>query len=231
MLRLLNDLAANSVRKFMHQADREGYLDDDALKAELPDKSSKLDKGQTADEWRAAHAPTAKEDPDPSSESPGTGSATSKKAQTTRPERYVFQNVKAKRLSPRVRAFLREAHKLNIDAYPETCAVLLRVILELAVTDVGVKHSWFREAADLGDKVTKSIKRLDPNFEAGPSKRNAALHDAFTKANKGGGGVGILGLHQYVHGPNAASTTDVRAYSQSLAPVIDALDEYVRQNP
>lgn len=124
-----------------------------------------------------------------------------------------------------------EAQAVNIDDAPHVSAVMLRVILELVLTEAGGRYGWHLESDKLHQKVTKTIKELDPDCDSS-SKCNKKLQPAYVAGNVGRGGVAIVDLNQAVHNfDKIASPADVRARSADFGPLLVAVDQYFGQNP
>ena len=108
---------------------------------------------------------------------------------------------------------------------------MLRVILELVLTEAGGRYGWHLESDKLHQKVTKTIKELDPDCDSS-SKCNKKLQPAYVAGNVGRGGVAIVDLNQAVHNfDKIASPADVRARSADFGPLLVAVDQYFGQNP
>ena len=124
-----------------------------------------------------------------------------------------------------------EAQAVNIDDAPHVSAVMLRVILELVLTEAGGRYGWHLESDKLHQRVTKTIKELDPDCDSS-SKCNKKLQPAYVAGNVGRGGVAIVDLNQAVHNfDKIASPADVRARSADFGPLLVAVDQYFGQNP
>lgn len=232
LLRLLNDLTEKTVGVFMTRDDRLEYIRTAREGGDLPEVESRLEHPATAADW----VDDAVDDNGRLSAGAATvtplGGAPGKRARVSRPEQYVFESVKPKYLSARFKETLREARRLKIEEYPHTCAVMLRVLLELAVSEAGVSRGWFKDAAGLAAKVAKSVKVLDPDYLS-VSKRRPDLHDAYTGSEPSlGGGVVILDLHASIHGiDKLGSPLEVRSNSARFAPLVQAIDDYLGEHP
>ncbi|PCK23254.1 hypothetical protein [Rhodococcus qingshengii] len=146
-----------------------------------------------------------------------------------RPERKIFETVNLRHVNSATKKLLEEAQSIRIDDAPRVCAIMLRVVVEIVATEVGEYCKWFPDSENLAKKITKSIKKLDPNFNI-PSRRNPDLHPAYTKSDPGGNGVAVQDLNSYVHHfRTATASSDVRAHSQTFGPLVQALDNHLGQ--
>lgn len=227
LLRLLRDLTDNPVGTFMSKTDRRDYYQKTASR-DLPGKDSRLSQPVSA-----AELPPDVTDSDPAGSSePGAGtSATAKsKSKPTKDERVVYERAKLRYVAPRTKNTLREAQSITIDEAPHVSAVMLRVVLELVLTEAGDRYGWCAEGDKLSTKVTRTIKHLDPDCDN--AKASKRLQPAYITGNVGKGGVAIVDLNQAVHNfDKVASPADVRARSADFGPLLVAVDEYFGQNP
>lgn len=227
LLRLLRDLAANTVGTFMSKGDRRDYTKDAA-----PDQPTKGDRLQ-----KPIHAGDLPPDP---SVGDGAGAATGvdagsgagkAKGKPTKDERVIYERVKLKYVAKRTKTTLAEAQRIAIDDGPHVAAVMLRVVLELVLSEAGERYGWCSESDKLHQKVVKTIKKLDPHCESA-SKCDKKLQPAYVAGNVGKGGVAIVDLNQAVHNfEKVASTSDVRARSADFGPLLVAVDAHFGQNP
>ncbi|SMO43484.1 hypothetical protein [Propioniciclava tarda] len=224
LLRLLRDLAANTVGTFMSKEDRRDYTKDAV--SDQPTKETRLAKPVQASEL----APVTDSDDD---ERAGKGSPVESKPKSkmTKDERVIFETVKLKYVANRTKITLSEAQRVAIEDAPHVGAVMLRVILELVLSEAGQRYGWCAESDKLHQKVVKAIRILDPDCD-NSSKCDRKLQPAYISSNTGKGGVAIVDLNQAVHNfSKVASSSDVRARSADFGPLLVAVDTYVGQNP
>lgn len=241
LLRLLRDIAGHPVSKFMSKGDRRDYVQE--AKESLPGAGSLLPAPATPEDLSiqdgAAHVSSESpvsaftgEDVSESrlpAEAPDPGKLAGR-APSTRDERVIYQSVRLRHVAVRTRNTLKEAQRLQINDAPHVCAVMLRVVLELVLTEAGERMGWFGEGEKLPMKVVKSVRKLDPDYQS--PRANPALKNAYTASAKEQGGVGIIDLNSAVHAFNkVASTSDVRARSADFAPLLVAIDELLGENP
>jgi hypothetical protein len=133
----------------------------------------------------------------------------------------LFQGVVFKHLDLRVSDMLKEAQRLDIDAFPNIAAAMIRVILDLAVTDAAAKFGWTRENNEFKDRVRAVIKKIDPQ------RQDPELLAVWAGIE----GQGILApktMHGYLHEPSfKPTTTEVRRISANYTPFLKRLDEFV----
>lgn len=228
LLRLLHDLAGNPVGTFMSKDDRRDYTKNSA--SEQPTSGDRL-----SQPVRAVDLPPdpddARDGSDDTTGSDASGTPAKPKGKQTKDERVIYERVKLKHVHPRTKTTLREAQQIGIDDGPHVGAVMLRVILELVLSEAGDKYGWYAESDRLHQKVVKVIKQLDPNCDQA-TKCDKKLQPAYAAGNVGKGGVAIVDLNQAVHNfAKVASTSDVRARSADFGPLLVAVDAYFGQNP
>lgn len=212
VVRLLTDLSERKVSAFMTKDDRRDYVNE--TRGSAPTQRDRLDEPVLAGGLGAA---TKRAEGKAKANRGGGG---------TRDERKIFEKVKLKHVQPRIKRTLAQSQALTIDQAPLVTAVMLRVVLDLVLTEVGIEAKWFGQDEKLHKKVTLAIQRLDP-FYANPAKANKKLQAAFTVANVGGGGVAVLDLNSYVHNYHQdVAPVEVRAYSAKFGPLVQALDDF-----
>lgn len=238
LLRLLGDIAKNSVGKFMSKNDRSAYVQE--AKADLPSADSLLptaagsaDLPKDIENYRvgdpegtttSAEIDRGSTDPIPLKKERSGGGARS-----TREDQYIYEGLRLKHVAVRTKKTLNEAQAAKIDDAPHVCAVMLRVVLELVLTEAGLQYQWFQENVPLDKKVVAAIQQLDPDYQS--SKANPELKNAYNASARDRGGVGIIDLHAAVHSfDRVASTSDVRARSADFRPLLVAIDAMIGQN-
>lgn len=109
---------------------------------------------------------------------------------------------------------------------------MVRVILELVLTEVGVKHEWFKESESLRRKITKAIKVLDPECES-PMKRDKSLELAWIRSNSGNGeGLAVDEMNSYVHNVMAHPTPEaIQSLSGVYGPLLQRLNDFNKATP
>jgi hypothetical protein len=217
VLKLLTDLSKSKVSRFMSKDDRRDYINE--IGAHVPTQNDKLDEPVLAGGLLAASRRGTEKGGKPRPKS------------KTRDERRIYERVKLKHVKPRVKRTLVQSQELTIEQAPLVTAVMLRVVLDLVLTEVGVERGWFKQDDKLHRKVVIAVEKLDPNHK-NPTKADKKLQPAYTVANVGLGGTAILDLNSYVHNAEQeVAPTEVRAYSAKFGPLIQALDDLAGQQP
>jgi hypothetical protein len=141
-------------------------------------------------------------------------------------ETRIFNGVILRHVNLRTSKLLKEAQKIKIADAPSVCAILVRVILEMMLTEVGVKHGWFTENANLRQKFRKALKELDPEIEH-TLKRDKSLALAWTSTQQDGGhGLSVDEMNAYVHNFLASpSPESVQALTSNFRALLIRLDE------
>lgn len=147
-------------------------------------------------------------------------------------EARIFYGLVLKHVDLRTSQLLKQAQKLKIDEAAGVTAVMVRVILEMAMTDIGASRGWFTEGAKLRTKFRKSLLALDPDVE-NSQKRDKALDMAWIKTQSGDGdGLAVDEMNAYVHNFMAVPTPDaVRALTATFRPLLQRLDDFAGANP
>jgi hypothetical protein len=109
---------------------------------------------------------------------------------------------------------------------------MVRIILEMAVTEIGVSRGWFSEGEKLRKKIRKVILQLDPDA-ANSVKRDKQLDMAWIKTQTDAGdGLAIDEMNAYVHNFMADPTpASVRGLTSIFRPLLQRLDDYAGENP
>ena len=118
----------------------------------------------------------------------------------------------------RTAAIVQELKGLNVQKYPNACAVLLRLTIEMVVENyLDFQKIKYGHRMPLRKKLGKVIQHMDKNQLIGESKLKAATTLAETQR----GLFSIDALHQYVHNPEMRPPSgDLIAYWDSIEPFI-----------
>ncbi|MFE4466423.1 hypothetical protein ACFRCR_15030 [Oerskovia sp. NPDC056781] len=142
-----------------------------------------------------------------------------------RDERVIFERVSLGSLSVGTQQVLRSTRLLPIVDNARICALLIRIIVELAATEVGVTQGWCKEGDAFRDKIRKCILGLDPAAE-NPLKRDKRYEQLWLSAQKNSDDPSLSELHMYVHNPVAvADTGTVLRRSAMAGPFLQALND------
>jgi hypothetical protein len=158
--------------------------------------------------------------------SPGGGQPpTGRRKAAPKPEAKIFYGLTLRNVSLRTSTILKEAQKVKIDDAPSVCAVMVRIVIELVVSEVGVGNGWFAENESLRKKIRKALLQLDPDIE-NASKRNKDLEMAWVRSQASGGdGLAIDEMNAYVHNFAADPSAErVRALSNTFRLMLTLLD-------
>lgn len=181
-----------TVNDIRHKADRQEYLQKFSA-SELPSPTA-----PTVQQWSLQSQPSSIS-PNPQ----GTGSTPSKKSiplstnrKTLIPARCVL------RIShPRINKIYRELRGLEVDDYPNACAVMLRVFLELSLEEYAkLKSIVFPKDPTLAQKLQRVAEHIENNglmtkTELKPVRVAYSSQDALFSTNT---------LHAYVHNKDFA---------------------------
>lgn len=146
-----------------------------------------------------------------------------------RQERFIFQGLRLTRFTLRTSETLGQAQKLEIDSMPLVAGVMLRVVVELCVTQAIEKlNLTVSGKPTLRRKLAAVLKHLDPQIEH-TLQRSKRLEPAWINSqNDDGGahmGLGVDMMNAFVHSiSHTAGPSDVRALSQHYRPLLEDLD-------
>ncbi len=165
----------------------------------------------------------------------GTGTGTGAGGRRKNPpkgEARIFYGLTLRNVELRTSTILKHAQTVKIDTAPSVCAVMVRIILEMTVTEIGVSRGWFTEGEKLRKKIRKAILQLDPDA-ANSMKRDKALDLAWIKTQTDAGdGLAIDEMNAYVHNFMADPTpASVRGLTGIFRPLLQHLDDYAGENP
>ncbi|SDH58432.1 hypothetical protein SAMN05216553_1317 [Lentzea fradiae] len=217
--KLFSDLAGElSVSVVKNKLQRQKYIGE--IESELPPRSKRLDKPV-----RAERTPAERPQPAASEEKTSPASIGSTLPRRREPqERCIFQGVRLKSFHLRTSDVLREAQKIDIDSSPNIAAIMLRVLVDVAVTDAASILGWTKSQNDLKDRIGAVLRKLDPQ------NSDPELHDA-RRHSEGAGLLGIRSLHGFVHHwATHPTSTDIRKISLAFRPMLEKLDVYLAEN-
>jgi hypothetical protein len=141
-------------------------------------------------------------------------------------ERKIFDKLKLTKFDPRTRKTLEQAQQLYIDQLPAVAGVMVRVIVELCVSEaVTALQLGAREADSLRKKLEVVLKHLDPNIEHS-LRRDKSLGPAWINSqNTSGHGLGVDLMNAFVHGvTKTAAPSEVRTLSRDYRPMLERLN-------
>jgi len=162
-----------------------------------------------------------------------TGAGTSgRRKNPPKGEARIFYGLQLSNVELRTSTILKHAQTVKIDTAPSVCAVMVRIVLEMTVTEIGVSRGWFTEGEKLRKKIRKAILQLDPDA-ANSMKRDKALDLAWIKTQTDAGdGLAVDEMNAYVHNFMADPTpASVRGLTSIFRPLLQRLDHYAGENP
>jgi hypothetical protein len=141
-----------------------------------------------------------------------------------REETVIFKGLKLRHVDLRTSKVLTQAQGVDIATAPAVAAVMLRVVLELTVTEVVLKFGLGKDETSLKKKIAAVLRRLDPNIE-NPVKREASLATPWIRSQSEDGGVAVQAMHAYVHNVMTNPTVgEVRELSRTFRPLLEQAD-------
>lgn len=149
-------------------------------------------------------------------------------ARTPPPENVIFKSLKLPHLHVRIRDLLSMAQRININDSAPICGILVRIIVELVVTEA-IECGAITRVAE-GDKLKKKVRRallsVDPECD-NPAKRDKTLEMAWTRTQDGDA-LAVQSLNAFVHNVHGqAAPTEVRALSLTFRPLLEKLDQRI----
>jgi len=147
-----------------------------------------------------------------------------KKPQTPRVSpplpRPLFDGVRLTALGGRTSMVLSELQQLDVERYPNACAAILRVVIELAVTDVYVRNGWTLEK--LRGMVLKCLNQIDR------TGKDPKYQSVRTGLADGTSVFSVATIHAYLHNPDFHPTaTEIRSIAANYSAFLAALDTLV----
>jgi hypothetical protein len=150
---------------------------------------------------------------------------------TPRGPRHLFEGVQVHKLGARVGNILGEVQRLDVDSYPNASAVLMRVVIELAVTEVFQHNDWplqtqkpGKEPRDktLNQLVRECLDKLDPT---GKDKKWQAVRSGLNDPNSL---LAVATLNAWVHNARFHPVpNDLRLTADNYADFLRSLDSLV----
>lgn len=151
------------------------------------------------------------------------------KQSTQKEETVIFQGLRLNHVNPRISALLKRAQTINIDDAPEIAAILIRIILELVVTEA-IERSAVpgKENDTLRAKIRNTLLAMDANCD-NPVKRDKSLTMPWTRTQEPDG-MAVQSLHAFVHNIYGDPTpSEVRTLSRSFREVLRRTDNLIAE--
>jgi hypothetical protein len=134
--------------------------------------------------------------------------------------RPLFDGVRLAALGSRISGVLTELQQIDLDKFPNASAVLIRVVIELAVTEVHERKKW--PSANLRQMVKKCAYELD---KTGKDPRYQAVRVGLTDNTSL---FSVATIHAYLHNANFNPTpTELRSIAANYSAFLAGLDTLV----
>ncbi|MGV0772900.1 hypothetical protein [Mycobacterium syngnathidarum] len=144
-----------------------------------------------------------------------------------RVERKIFEGLKLNKFNLITSKTLDQAQRADIDTMPAVAGVMLRVIVELCVTEAIEK---LKLKANEGDKLFVKIRvcllHLDPNLE-NAKNRDKTLEPVWINSQRSAGhGLSVVLMNAFVHGLHQnAAPSEVRTLSTEYKTFLQRLND------
>ncbi len=130
----------------------------------------------------------------------------------------LFQGLTLRSVSRKAKDILREAQQIDLAKFPNSGAVLIRVLVELVVQE-GVDHYRLSGAGRLRDRIHGCLQELDAT---GRSDRYAPIRRAISDLDSP---LSVPSMHAYLHSPYMQPDAgSLRSISENYAPLLADLD-------
>lgn len=211
LTRLVEDLKTGkvSVPDLYHAVDRQRYID--GLPRALRPKRS----AQLAEPARLDDLATGKSKPRTASAAPSRRRKTTRRTRTT----VIPKDTPVYVTHPRISRIYDELTKLSAEQYPNACAVLLRVFIELTVDHyLSAKNIKITQSDVLAKRLRLVAHDLEKRANIDKKVRVALETLASSKTL----GPGVVTLHQYVHNENVyPAPADLFAVWDTVQPLAE----------
>jgi hypothetical protein len=135
-------------------------------------------------------------------------------------EKRLFQSVTLRHVTLRTSEVLEEAKQLSIDEMPNVAAIMVRIVVDIVVTDVAEQLGWKRNQGDLKSRIGAVLNQVDP------AKDDPSLSDAWRFSQKEEGALVLKTLHSFIHSwQSNPLTSEVRKLSMAYTPLLIKADE------
>ncbi|ARH92306.1 hypothetical protein [Streptomyces sp. MOE7] len=135
-------------------------------------------------------------------------------------EKRLFQSVTLRHVTLRTSEVLEEAKQLSIDDMPNVAAIMVRIVVDIVVTDVAEQLGWKRNQGDLKSRIGAVLNQADP------TKDDPSLSDAWRFSQKEEGALVLKTLHSFIHSwQSNPLTSEVRKLSMAYSPLLIKADE------
>lgn len=129
----------------------------------------------------------------------------------------LFEGVQLTNFDPRIRNILAELQRLDVNSYPNACAALVRIIIELAVTEAHINNGW--RTGSLRAMVKKCVYEIDRG------QTDLRFEPVRVGLNDGTSMFAVDTIHGWLHNANYHPVgSELRAVSSNYTPFLTALD-------
>ncbi|MEU3282268.1 hypothetical protein [Streptomyces antibioticus] len=220
LARLFRDLAGPvSVDKIKSKRQRSDYLKQ--VEEDLPKLADRLDEPQR---FTGASVNDTNTEADDDAEIPETASKKAPRRKRPDFEKRLFQSVSLRNVSLRTSEVFEEAKRVSIDEMPNIAAIMVRIVVDVVVTDAAAQLGWKRGQGDLKGRIGAALHQVDPTQD------NPSLSDAWRFSQKDEGALVLKTLHQFVHSWQANPlTSEVRKLSLAYGPLLTLVDELIEK--
>ncbi len=236
--KIFEDLAGNvTVTNLKQKEHRAEYISN--RHKFLPDRSRRLAVPETVwdDEEQTTHIQADnkyKRDlldvvPSPKGEEhEGHKSIANKPYHSSSREKFIFHKLNLMNVNSRIKKFMFSSQKVDIEKYPQIAAVLIRILVELVITE-GIEKGVIKncnEGTRLKQKIRHALLALDPNCEH-TGKRQKELEMAWIRTQDSStNGIAVQSMNAFVHSIYGDPTVeDVRILSDTFRPVLEGIDK------
>ncbi|MFJ9618246.1 ParB/Srx family N-terminal domain-containing protein [Streptomyces noursei] len=221
--RLFSDLATHlSVSQVKSKDQRREYLG--AIKDDLPQNSQRLTQPRFMSKQSPAGASPVSA---PTQDQAILPKRPSTSGHPNRPQqdKRVFQNVVMRNISPRTAKVLNEAKKIVIAESPNVAAIMIRAVIDIAVTEAAERQGWRRRQDKLRDRIGVALRHIDPE---GADRRL----DEARRMSQNDGALSVKNLHSFMHQWDVhPMIVDITTLSVVYTPMLLKLDEYLGEFP
>ncbi|WP_147975791.1 ParB N-terminal domain-containing protein [Streptomyces sp. MS191] len=219
--RLMSDLATHlSVSRVKSKDQRGEYLG--AIKDDLPQNSQRLTQPRFVPKQSSVAVLGATE---AQRRIPEPARATAPAANRVQQDKRVFQNVVVRNMSPRTAKVLNEAKKVTIADSPNVAAILIRAVIDIAVTEAAERQGWRRRQDKLRDRIGVALRHIDP-------ENSDKQLDEARRMSQNDGALSVKNLHSFMHQWDVnPMIVDITTLSMVYTPMLLKLDEFLGENP
>ncbi len=135
----------------------------------------------------------------------------------------LFDGVHLTNLGGRIADILAELQRLDVDKFPNASAALLRVVIELSVTEVHIKQGWpTGRNVYLKDMVKKCVNELDS------TQKDAKFQSVRAGLVDGSSMFAVATIHGYLHNPHFNPVpSELRSQASNYSAFLSGLDSLV----